>query len=411
MEIILMELKKIFRPLRLLLLVALLGYFCFAVSKSQRKAVSLTDTESYPEQITVYDTTKGVCSIDLLFQDYLLENYGNTLTSADSSQLNSEREELLAQITAASAQDPILLRNGMVFDPEREEFVTWVPSEPDDVSVSTGKGNLPEEDFVYTVSCTNGQTRLQGTDHPIGFLSQYKTVIDWIEAEGVYHVMSYDLIGMLEDNFLIVIVFSCGALLLTVPYGVLEAKSRTEGLSASTKTGRAHYSRKLVGAVLASGIVIGLGVLLAVLAFSQWKVSRYYGCDVGDAMNICWDNTSNLLFRSTAYRRFFNTTSWNGVSFGAYYGLRLLLLFLLGLSVNLLAAILSLRIRNAVTAIACTLPLALLLLVYHLAYNAPDGGFIRTSGHPHEIVSGVFLLTAMITVFRIRQAYRKDIRI
>ena len=41
--------------------------------------------------------------------------------------------------------------------------------------------------------------RLKGTDHPIGFLSQYKTVIDWIEAKGVYHVMSYDLIGMLEE--------------------------------------------------------------------------------------------------------------------------------------------------------------------------------------------------------------------
>ena len=97
-------------------------------------------------------------------------------------------------------------------------------------------------------------------------------------------------------------------------------------------------------------------------------------------MNICWDKISYLHF--TSYSHFFISTSWNGLSFGAFYGFRLLLLFLLGLSVNLLAAILSLRIKNAVTAIACTLPLALLLLVYHLAYSAPSIGFLHTSGHP-----------------------------
>ena len=218
--------------------------------------------------------------------------------------------------------------------------------------------------------------------------------------------LSYDLIGMLEDNFLIVIVFSCGALLLTVPYGVLEAKSRTEGLSASTKTGRAHYRKKLAASTLAAGMIIGIGLLLAFIAFSQWRVSRYYGCDVGDAMNICWDETSYLHFSS--YHRFYQTAAWNGMSFGAFYGRRLLLLFLLGLCVNLLAAILSLRIKNAVTAIACTLPLALLLLVYHLAYSALSTGFLHTPGHPCEMTAGLCVLTGLLTALAISRKQRQD---
>ena len=393
MRIIRLELKKYFRPLRLALVLALLCCFCFAVSESQRKALSLTDTASYPEQITVYDTISKRRSADLLFQDYLLDTYGETLTQIDISSLAAERQSLLEQVIAASKADPVLLRYGMWFDEDMMSFVSE--------STEEKENPRPEEDAIYIWSLINGQLRMQGTDHPIGFISQYQTVIDWIEANGVYHVMSYDLIAMLKDNFLIVIVFSCAALLLTVPYGVLEAKSRTEGLSVSTKTGRSHYSRKLACAALASGIVIGLGGLLAVLAFSQWKVSRYYGCDVGDAMNICWDRTS--------YSRFYDTTSWNGVSFGAYYGLRLLLLFLLGLCVNLLSALLSLRIKNAVTAIACTLPLALLLLVYHLAYNAPSIGFLHTSGHPCEVVAGLFLLTIVITIIKVWTGKRKDI--
>ena len=398
MKVILLELKKLFCLPRLLLVLALLCCFCFAISESQRKALTLTDTASYPDMITTSDHLFKRRSPDLLFHDHLLERYGETVTAADLPRLASEREQLLNQITAAAAQDPIALRYGLEFHPETGTFTSSI----DKALV----GELSQEDWDYIGSYEGGTMRLKGPDHPLVFLSQYQTVMDWIEAKGVYHVMSYDLIGMLEDNFLIVIVFSCGALLLTVPYGVLEAKSLTEGLSASTKTGRAHYRKKLAGAALVSGLVIGLGVLLAILAFSQWRVSRYYGCDIDDAMNICWDKDSYLHFCS--YRRFFDTNSLYGVSFGAFYGCRLLLLFLLGLCVNLLAAILSLRIKNAVTAIACTLPLALLMLVYHLAYNAPDGGLIRTPGHPSEITAGLCVVTGLLTALAISRKQCQD---
>ena len=76
---------------------------------------------------------------------------------------------------------------------------------------------------------------------------------------------------------------------------------------------------------------------------------------------------------------------------------------------NQLAAILSLRIKNAVTAIACTLPLALLLLAYHLAYNAPSIGFLKSSGHPCEVFAGLFLLTIVITITKVWTGKRKDI--
>ena len=389
MRILRLEWKKYFRPLRLLLVLVLLTGLCLMLSKSQRKALSLTHTEDYPPQITVYDTIQGRRSVDLLFQDYLLDTYGETLTQADVSSLAAERQSLLEQVIAASKTDPVLLRNGMWFDEEFQSFVSESTEEEE---------NPPsEEDEIYLWSLVNGQLRLEGTDHPIGFLDSLQTVINRIRTEGEYRVVSSDLIAILKDNFLIVIGFSCAALLLTVPYGVLEARSRTEGLSAATKTGRRHYAKKLTAAVLAAALVIGLGILLAVLAFSQWKVSRYYGCDVGDAMDICWD-----------------ISSWKGVTFGAYYGLRLLLLFLLGLSVNLLAALLSLRIQNAVTAIACALPLALILLVYHLAYDAPSLDFLKSlhiSGHPCEVAAGLFLLTVGVTAAKLWTGKRKDVRV
>ena len=387
MRMILLELKKLFRLPRLILMLALLGVFCFMISGRQLTAAAKANTAAYPEQFTGTDEMFGTCSLDLLFHDHLLERYGETVTAADLPRLASEREQLRSQITAAAAQDPILLRNGLEFHPETEEFT-------DSIDKDSAR-ELSEEDWDYIMSCYGGQRRLKGTDHPVGFLSKSEAVMDWVAENGAYHVMSSDLLALMKDNFLIVIVFSCGALLLVVPYGVLEAKSRTEGLSASTKTGRAHYGKKLAAAVLAAATVIGLGILLAVLAFFQWKVSRYYGCEIGDAMDMRW-----------------NITTWNGVTFGAFYGLRMLLLFLLGLAVNVLATLLSLRIKNAVTAIACTLPLALLLLVYHLAYNSPSIGFLKpfhTSGHPCEIVAGLFILTIVISATKVWNDKRKDI--
>ena len=76
---------------------------------------------------------------------------------------------------------------------------------------------------------------------------------------------------------------------------------------------------------------------------------------------------------------------------------------------NPLAAILFLRIKNAVTAIACTLPLALLLLVYHLAYSALSTGFLHTSGHPCELVAGIVLLALLLTTARILKYRRAEV--
>ena len=80
MRILLLELKKLFRPVRLSLVLALLCCFCFAVSESQRKALSLTDTASYPDLITGGDTLSKRRSMDLLFPDrtpfHIAEQWG-----------------------------------------------------------------------------------------------------------------------------------------------------------------------------------------------------------------------------------------------------------------------------------------------------------------------------------------------
>ncbi len=384
MRILYFEFKKIFSPFRLLLTMILLCSFCFFAFKSQCKDVALTDTTSYPDQITIYDTLNGCCSIDLLFHDYLLDTYGNTITKNDIPRLTSERELLLNQIVEAAAQDPILLRNGVKFYPDGEMFIIETQSEEE---MTDAESEIASEDYDYILSCANGQTQLYGTSHPAGFLTKYQSVINYIRSNGSYHVMSYSLLEILKDNYLIIIAFACAALLFIVPYGVNEAKSHTEGLTASMKNGKNLFLKRLAAAQIVSVVVICVGIVFATLFFASWNVSRYYGCDIGDVMDIQW-----------------GINSYRGMSFGTYYGLQILIMLLLGLSVNTLACLLSFRIGNSVTAIACTLPLAFLLIIYHFAYNAlslvePTHFGIRWESY--IVVIGLAIITVVIVAIKL----------
>ena len=387
MDNVKLELKKLLHPVRLLLVLALLCGFCAAVLGSQKKALGCTNTAAYPEQITVYDSLRGRCSIDLLFHDDLLERYGMMITEADIPALAAEREALKDQIIRAAAEDPILRRNNTRFDSEREMFIS-------------GSGRGPdierEEDLVYLWSCVNGQAQLQGTEHPVGFLSKYKTVMERVTANGSYHVMSSSLLELLGNNFLIVIVFSCGALLLIVPYGVIEAKSRTESVTASTKLGKALYFRKITAAGITAASLIVVGMIYAALSFSAWKVSRYYGCEIGDAMELNW-----------------KLSDYNGMSFCAFYLLHMLCLFLLGLSVNVLAVMRALRTANSATAVACTLPLALLLLVFHFAYDPSSKTerlrYFGIRWEPYGVLGCLCLIVALLTGVKLWRIRRSDL--
>ena len=208
--------------------------------------------------------------------------------------------------------------------------------------------------------------------------------------------MSSSLLELLGNNFLIVIVFSCGALLLIVPYGVIEAKSRTESVTASTKLGKALYFRKITAAGITAASLIVVGMIYAALSFSAWKVSRYYGCEIGDAMELNW-----------------KLSDYNGMSFCAFYLLHMLCLFLLGLSVNVLAVMRALRTANSATAVACTLPLALLLLVFHFAYDPSSKTerlrYFGIQWEPYGVVVCLCLIVALLTGVKLWRIRRSDL--
>lgn len=79
MTMALHELKKIFRIKYCAIAVIILLVLCANVPQNQVAAMKITHIESYPDQFTLDDGY----SVDVLFQDFLLDIYGNTVTKDD----------------------------------------------------------------------------------------------------------------------------------------------------------------------------------------------------------------------------------------------------------------------------------------------------------------------------------------
>ena len=378
-KIIFHEMKKIFGIRYCAVAAVLLAVLCFNVPKNQAAAVKLTHTEDYPDKFTLYDGY----SADALFQDFLLETYGQTLTDDDLPDLQRRRDELIADVAEAAENDEVLARIGTHFDAERAEFYG------DDMDRT-----ISEADQIYEWSCVNGQMRLDGTDFPIGFIKSYQAVIDGIDMFGRYDVLGGDMLSLLRGNLSIVAMCSIASLALIIPYGVAEVKSGTEALTCTTKSGRKLFLCKISAVAISGVLIVAVGVICAAVMFSCWDVGRYYDCEIGSAM---------------AQLKGAAVDAYRGVTFWEYYASQLFALSLLGLAGSLLAGIISIHMRNGVSAAVCCLPVAACEWYFRFHYidKALEYGIspdITSSSEMHFVVTAaVFIALAVASFAQMRK--------
>lgn len=355
MKIIFLEMKKIIRPLPLILCLVLLVLTSFGVLRNEVQAEQLLNTEKYPDQFTLYDHY----SVDILFHDFLLAEYGNCVSTDHLDDLLHQRTEWLEQIDSAAQKDEVLLRTGTMFDKESAEFYGTVDPMGDAGSA------ISEQDQIYVWSCINGQMRLDGTDCPIGFLKKMDAVILTLRSGKQYEVLPSDIFPVMAKNISMIIGFVIAAWIFVIPYGVTEARSGTQTLAFTTKQGRRSYTKKMVAVSFICALIIGAGVLVVASSFSLLGADRYYGSHVTSALQ-----NMNLTIASD-----------DSISFAEMYGLLLGMTALLGLLGAIIITHISLQFKHAVSAIACSLPVILAFSVWCIAYIqiALDFGSIAIS--------------------------------
>lgn len=386
MKILLLELKKFFRLRNVVIALAvlLLLWNVLATSRQHETAMIAAHTENYPERITVNDYDY---SIRMLFEEYLLETYGNAITEAQLDELVDKREALIDQVSAATAVDEVLLRTQTTFRPDPYgngvEFTTTLS--PEDAEFS-------DEDQLYLWNCTNGQMQFPGTDHPVYFIDGFKDVIELIQEHGEYHVLPRDILLNVRNNQMPIVYFIIVALLLVIPYGVSESRSRTEQLVFSTKAGRKTYLCKVLAAGIGSFIVIGIGVIVVSVMFSQWEVQRYYDSLIDSAMAVFkWTDPYQVPIDLAK--------QYGGISLLAFYIVMCMVFLIAGTGLLVVAAVVSLAVRNAVTGVAASIPIIAAVIWFASRYlNSPlDYSYAHLAHRwEHCIAAGLLLLLGTV---------------
>ena len=383
MKIIALELKKFFRLRNCIiaLIVVALLMLLFNCFTKQNYAVSATHTKDYPDQFGIYDYEY---SVKMLFEDFLLDTYGPVITNEHIDNLVVRRDSLVDQIAAAAATDEVLVRNNTLFAFDVNTGTSFYSD------IVPGDYQASEDDKIYMWSCVNGQMRLDNTDHPIYFVNGFQRVIDMVATHGIYHVLGTDILERISYNLLPIVFFTLAALLLVIPYGVSEARSKTESLLFTTKTGRKVFSYKILSILLGSIIVIGIGIMFAAIMFSQWEIDRYFSSQIDSAFAI---------FNPAAFTN--QVSSYSGMSLLTFYLIMCFVLAMAGTGLMLFVSGISFSVKNAVTAFAACIPVIVVMFVFAFRYllQALDyNSILLINRWEHGIVAGIIFSLGIVLV-------------
>lgn len=371
MRIIVQEIKKMMQPAYLVLYSIFLVIILFIVIPQQDRFVDLTKAENYPASFTIYDDY----SVDVLFHYYLLETYGIEVHPDQLDSIIEQRELLLNQIDAAAKEDPVLQRIGLVFDHELGEFQGLIMDPNRSIS---------EPDQIYEWSCINGQMRLAGTDHPIGFLDRLESVANYLNAGTSYPVLSADLVSAIRNCIGVLLVCIIMSWPAVICFGINESKSNTQSLYVTTRTGRREYQYKLIAGLIPVFLLFLIGTLISGISFVCSGAYSYAPIPVGHAL-------SYLQITLPAFMA--------EISFGPFYAVILSLLIFIGLAGATIVLHISLKNKHAVSAVAKSLPLILLILVTYIRYISVglDYGNMKIRFVEFGVIAAIFIISAAMT--------------
>ena len=379
MRIILWEWKKLFRPIPILLCLGVFILLSLDVPEKYLHGKQLLDTKNYPESFTIYDDY----SIDILFHDFLLENYGTPIGLEHLENLTQLRNTLLDQVDVAAQKDEVLIRTNTLFKREGLYFYSTSPGS----SAEYPENDISEEDQIYIWSCVNGQMKLAGTDYPVGFLPRLDTVIAALQTGDLYHVLSSDLVyPVMSYNIDLLQSFIFSTWVLVIFYGISEAKSRTELLAFSTKNGRKMYPQKVFATSAACFLIIVAGMLCTASLFKSMGVIPY------------WDSLLNSLFLPDMFGNYkLGLTISHNINFGQLYWLLLGMTALMGFASSIIITHLSLLCVQAVSAIAYSIPVLLAFNIWATANaRALNSSYFRASLVVQCVFAGLLFLAACL---------------
>lgn len=396
MKILLYELKKIFDFKVVILGIVVFLFLNIVFPGTIRENISLYNqynTENYPEQIPL-DLSKY--SVDLKYNDMLLEKYGDTVDADELPLLKEQLEVFARQLKYAVENDEILNYYGMRLNSDFTLYTIYEEEPP-----------LTDEEQQYIWECANGVRKLEGTDYPIYFAQALQSTINYIESlmlndeieDKSYHVMSSAVVSGIAENIFMVLWATISSFFIIVPYAVKEKQSNIELFEYSSKTGRAAYRNKLLAIIGSLIITIGIGVCVSLLFFGIWDIQRYYNSPVDSLILV--NNGADL-------NKFYSGFSLIHIYMGLLLGQ-----FICSIAAVLITAIITYRFGNVISGVLTALVLSSIPVFFNFRYVVFALDFQRvtllTKYEPIFFVASVFFIVLICMLLVVNKKKKSEL--
>lgn len=386
MGLFLQEFKKLFRPGYLAIAVICFLFWGFFTSyRFFPEMSSQAHTDSYPEDIPM----DAHYSMELLFKDTLLKEYGPTLEKSELPRLSEQYEHLSSQIRRAAESDEILTKNGGYLS---DDFMLNGPT-----ITENGTDDVPqfsESEQEYRNRFINGQLQLPGTDAPVYFVQQLYRLLPQLEkaaqnlsdSETVYTILSTTLVSNLIDCLYPIFLAGMCSLFLIVPYAILENQRGTVSLLYSSRRGMRIEHLRLWSIAVCALMFLAVGLFFSAVMFGSWDVERYYDSLINGVMmeikfNALYDN-----FGREPDAQLLQQSAYSGMTFLQLYINLCAALVPAIISIVLITGTILSHMRNIIASFTAAVPFAILGYTFFTRYvekainNTP--GYI-ISGNSH----------------------------
>lgn len=421
MAVFVQELKKLFQPryvaVALVIFVVSSGFYTVSGFYYTYQMTHQPRPQPNATEAVFYD------SYDVLFTDMLLTEYGPAIEKSELPRFREQTERFFAQVREAVKSDTKLQDAHMKLNDDYQivpDFEFYRESGIEGTQV------LMEDPYINT--CFFGQIQLPGTDYPLGFAYQMHLLLTGLESasaatsgqeDALYHITSSRFIGEMGYALLPILFASLCSILVIVPYGILENRSRTLPLLCSTRTGRKLELKRLGAALICVLCFVAVGAVLAVVQFTSWDMDAYYATAADDG--IYEANGFSLDFHGQIGG--FSDESPVVYSGSTFLGLFIQLFIfsvISGIICPMLALLIAFHLRNRVTAFTASLLPALLEFgIFFLDVFRPTGGRgIFSSGRlrflfpgePWVVLSALAVILILFVAVHLARSRRCEIK-
>lgn len=320
---VLQELKKIWTPMRviLLILVSVLMYTSFLSPNVRRFDTGGNGFDAFQEKMQI--------------SKEWIENYGDTIEPEEYSKIEKEFEEIIAQISVNMSQKEIFNECGVG---SYEELLIY------GTNAINGK-----EGYDYNKYKTMQEMLFEGTPYNFIYLQEYKKMVaDYGEAIEGHNAILPREVFIYTTDFLMYLSLWCfvTVLLISAPVMVNDVASNMNKEQYSSKVGRRIYKVQywctIVSVLVTEIIVIAAGMAI-------------------------WNTTDTFVFSGAGLNSFmYAIEPALDIRYADVFTLFVVIALLLGIGVGSITFCLSSRSSNVISMLMKVTPLAVVIGMYIL---------------------------------------------